>query len=63
MDSDEDGVPLELCGRDYYVDSDEILDYLFNKDKNSGYIKKRHLSGKESDDIESEDDDDNLSSI
>jgi hypothetical protein len=58
LNPNDDGVPPELRGRGYSVDSDEVLQYLFNEDGSSRYTKKRHLSVRESDDNDSDHDND-----
>jgi hypothetical protein len=53
-------VSLKLCERDYYIDSDEVLEYFLNKD---GTSKKYHLFIREIDDDDSDDIDDSSPSI
>jgi hypothetical protein len=62
LSSSEDGIPLELRGSGYSVDSDEVLNYFFSEDGSSRRAKKRHLSVRESDGDDSDDDDDSSSS-
>lgn len=62
MNPNDDDVSPELRGRSYSVDSDEVLQYLFNEDGSSRYTKKHHLSVRESDDDDSDHDNDDDSS-